>query len=406
MVTQQTLGLFALLIFACLTTLQAQSQLHVRNGCNYYGKETETDYYQFEPNSEARQIVNELLQGSGLSGSSFRLKESNCANALATTVDGVRYILYNPDFLRKFKQDVNTKWAAYGVLAHEIGHHLNGHILSETSPSVRKTYELEADKFAGNLLFHLHATVDEAQAGIKTIPLEGESNTHPAKSARLVATTNGWTAAYDLSQGIQPKVVEQVTVDNEKLARDWFYKGLLKQNSSNYAEAVADYDQAIRLNPTYAKAFYYRGSAKHALNQYNQAIVDYDQAIRLFPNDAVALTARGNLKSSLGKHNEAFADYAEAIRLEPNYAFAFYSRGVTKSDLGQYTEAVADYSQVIKLDSQFSEAYASKGCCLVKMNDKSRMREAIDLINKGLSLDSNMSWAKDCKAEALKKLKE
>jgi hypothetical protein len=195
----QIFGLIALFTLN-LATLHAQTPLKVSHSCNYYGKETEQDYYQFEPSNEARQIVNELLASSGLSASSFQLKESNCSNALATTVNGVRFILYNPDFLRKFKQDAATKWAAYGALAHEIGHHLNGHNLSETDPSVRRQYELEADKFAGNLLFHLHATVDEAQAGIKTIPLEGQTNTHPSKSARLVATTNGWTAAYDLSR--------------------------------------------------------------------------------------------------------------------------------------------------------------------------------------------------------------
>jgi hypothetical protein len=200
MKSKQTFGLIALFTLIFLTTVQAQKPLKVRNSCNYYGKETEQDYYQFEPSSEAQQIVNELLASSGLSASSFTLKESNCSNALATTVDGVRFILYNPDFLRKFKQDAATKWAAYGALAHEIGHHLNGHNLSETDPTLRRMYELEADKFAGNLLFHLHATVDEAQAGIKTIPLDGQTNTHPSKSARLVATTNGWTAAYDLSR--------------------------------------------------------------------------------------------------------------------------------------------------------------------------------------------------------------
>jgi Peptidase family M48 len=198
----KSIQIFGLIAFFTLNlfTLQAQKPLKVRNSCNYYGKETEQDYYQFEPSNEAQQIVNELLASSGLSASSFVLKESNCSNALATTVDGVRFILYNPDFLRKFKQDAATKWAAYGALAHEIGHHLNGHNLSETNPAVRRQYELEADKFAGNLLFHLHATVDEAQAGIKTIPLEGQTATHPSKTARLVATTNGWTAAYDLSR--------------------------------------------------------------------------------------------------------------------------------------------------------------------------------------------------------------
>ncbi len=216
MTAKQSLSAIALLSCLCTATVQAQSQLHISNGCNFYGKETETDYYQFEPSNEARQIVNELLEGSGLSSGAFQLKESNCKNALATTVNGTRLILYNPDFLRKTKQDAHTKWAVYAFLAHEMGHHLSGHNLSETDPSVRKRFELEADRFAGNLLFHLHATAEEAQSGIQTIALEGESSTHPPKSARLVATTNGWTAAYDLSIGRQPKVVEQPRANVEK----------------------------------------------------------------------------------------------------------------------------------------------------------------------------------------------
>jgi tetratricopeptide (TPR) repeat protein len=332
MIKKQTLGLFALLICIGFSTTQAQNQLHIRNGCNFYGEETETAYYQFEPNNEAQQIVNELLQGSGLSGSSFLLKESNCKNALATTVGDTRYILYNPDFLRKFKQDANTKWAAYGALAHEIGHHLNGHNLSETNPLVRKRCELEADKFAGNLLFHLHATVEQAQAVIQTIPLEGESKTHPSKTARLVATTNGWTAAYDLNRGIQP------TVDNEKLAKEWFEKCV----------------REIDLNKQ----------------------IEY---------------------------------YTRAIELKPNYAKAFNSRGVVKQELRRYKEALLDYDQAVKFDPKLDVAYANKGCCLIAMNDKSLLNEAINLINRGLALAPSpemLPWAKYCKSEALKKLKE
>jgi tetratricopeptide (TPR) repeat protein len=316
----------------------------------------------------------------------------------------IRYILYNPDFLRKFKQDAATKWAAYSVLAHEIGHHLNGHNLSEDNPTVRKQFELEADKFAGNLLFHLHATIEEAQSGIKTIPLEGESNTHPSKTARLVATTNGWTAAYDLSRGIQPKPIEpSPSADNEKLARVWFTKALAE---FDHSKEVEYYSKAIELNPNYANAFAGRGLAKEKLGEFIEAIADYDQAIRLKPNDAENYYKRGHVKKVINKFTEAIFDFDQAIRLKPNYALAFNYRGLTKKQLGKYAEAILDFDKAIQLDSKFDVAYANKGCCLVAMNVKSRMREAIDLIDKGLSIEPKMSWAQDCKTEAVKKMKE
>jgi tetratricopeptide (TPR) repeat protein len=74
------------------------------------------------------------------------------------------------------------------------------------------------------------------------------------------------------------------------------------------------------------------------------AIADYNEAIRLNPNDAVAYYNRGNAKSDLGDNQGAIADYNEAIRLNPNDAEAYYNRGVVKSDLGDNQGAIADYN--------------------------------------------------------------
>lgn len=61
----------------------------------------------------------------------------------------------------------------------------------------------------------------------------------------------------------------------------------------NYDRALADYDEAIRLNPKDANAFYNRG-VTHAMKYDNdRAIADYDEAIRLNPKDAKAFNNRG-----------------------------------------------------------------------------------------------------------------
>lgn len=163
----------------------------VTHSCSYDGEETGKEFYQFEPSDEADKIVAEICNAVSLA-KNFNLKASNVKNAIATSEGGQRYILYSTSFMEKFKSEARTRWAAYSVLAHEIGHHLNGHNFSETDPSKRKRMELEADKFSGGVLRLLHATLDEAQAGIETFGLEGETKTHPPASARREAIASGW----------------------------------------------------------------------------------------------------------------------------------------------------------------------------------------------------------------------
>lgn len=189
----------ALLCLVCNTHLFAQEAISIKHGCNFAEEESETEYYAFEPSDEASNIVRSILQAAGgLNFNSFILKESNVKNAVATVENGKRFILYNTVFLEQFKGDAKTKWAAYTVLAHEIGHHLNNHNFGEKDPKKRKSMELEADKFAGGVCRTLGATLSETTAGIESMNLPGETATHPVKGARVAAVANGWQKQNDL----------------------------------------------------------------------------------------------------------------------------------------------------------------------------------------------------------------
>src|SRR5262249_6666537 len=70
-------------------------------------------------------------------------------------------------------------------------------------------------------------------------------------------------------------------------------RGLAYEEEGKYAQAVADYTEAIRLDPRAADAYLHRGDAYFAQDDFDQAITDYDEAICLDPSLAVAYQHRG-----------------------------------------------------------------------------------------------------------------
>ena len=67
-----------------------------------------------------------------------------------------------------------------------------------------------------------------------------------------------------------------------------------------------------------AIAYYNRALAYENKDDYTRAIADYDEALRLDPNDADALLYRGLDKQRLGDKAGGEADVAAAKRINPN----------------------------------------------------------------------------------------
>ncbi|MBK7938574.1 MAG: hypothetical protein IPJ82_16490 [Lewinellaceae bacterium] len=162
------------IIFLCLMAgaglLPAQQELEFTNGCNFASDKTAGKYTLFEPTEEAEKIVDEILNLSGITGDRpFTLQVATVDNAQANERKGVRYLLYSNKFMGDFKVEGKTKWAAYFVFAHEIGHLVRGHNFSETDVKARKKMELEADRFAAVAMARMRASRNDALAAAQNL---------------------------------------------------------------------------------------------------------------------------------------------------------------------------------------------------------------------------------------------
>ncbi len=125
--------------------------------------------------------------------SKFKIKVADVPNVEATIKHHERYILYNPGFVNKVNEVTKDKWASIFILAHEVGHHLDGH--TEAGLRSCPAIELEADQFAGFVLCRMGATLQQSQLAMYYISDMASSKTHPGRLDRLAAIEKGWNKA-------------------------------------------------------------------------------------------------------------------------------------------------------------------------------------------------------------------
>ena len=327
----------------------------------------------FISDSKADNALDRILSVIGASKRFVLQPCDNINNAVATSYKGIRYILYDRDFMDSL--DSGDNWSNLFILAHEVGHHINGHSLDillyaaeavepETLANQRQQ-ELEADEFAGFILGKLGATLKQTSSSFNLISSEKDDayDTHPSKSKRLASIETGFNKA------IGKETVVYETPTNLQTAEEYFYSAYNKANLKDHYGAIADNTKAIELNPNYAKAYYNRGASKNDLKDYYGAIADYDKAIELNPNNAKAYNNRGGAKGYLKDNYGAIADYTKAIELDPNSAIAYNNRGISKYNLKDYYGAIADYTKAIELDPNYADAYNNRGISKYNLKD-------------------------------------
>jgi len=169
-------------------------------------------------------------------------------------------------------------------------------------------------------------------------------------------------------------------------AKEYIERAKIKYfDEKNFDGAIADLNEAIRLEPDNDSAYHMRGIVYHGKNNFDTAIADFTKAIQLRPKDGFSYFERG--LTYFDKENKALAisDFEMAVKLEPQYknfrealedfakidpqskefreakAAEYKKRSYELFNEGNYDEAIANLNEVIRLEPNNHYAYYMRG---------------------------------------------
>ncbi|MDR1858877.1 MAG: hypothetical protein LBQ69_05355 [Treponema sp.] len=131
---------------------------------------------------------------------------------------------------------------------------------------------------------------------------------------------------------------------------------------------------------------------------FKSAIAEYTEAIKLEPNSGAYYGLRGQCYEGLEQSENALADYDKSISLNPKEGSTFFSRAQTYIALGEMEKAKADIEKAVELNSEKAgQYYFGFGSKIEKLTgDK---REAAVYLKKSVEHGDYNDWAKEQLAE-------
>ena len=134
-------------------------------------------------------------------------------------------------------------------------------------------------------------------------------------------------------------------------------RGIKYLDSRQYAQAIPEYKEALRIDPSSAVAHRNIGYAYERTGKPKLAMEHYDKAIILDDKYSTAYADRGRLYKRRGEKffTKALEDFTLAILHDDKNIYAYYNRSSLFSEMGLEDAARKDEESIKQLKSQGSK---------------------------------------------------
>jgi len=191
--TKPAWTLRVILVFGILALpSSAQDLLNLNTQCDYFTDLPGQQTYEFPPDTKVEGLIRQILNLVDAE-KNFEVRASNVPLVTSGSVGNRRFLLYN-QFQFWTESTGPMKWANIAILAHQIGHNVSKHVLSQ-DPTKRREEELEADRFSGYVLYKLGSSIQQAASALEMSSTVKRPDYYPSKSSRIDAILSVWKAA-------------------------------------------------------------------------------------------------------------------------------------------------------------------------------------------------------------------
>lgn len=143
---------------------------------------------------------------------------------------------------------------------------------------------------------------------------------------------------------------------------DLYSKSLLENNDSKVKEEMKKVEKSIKeqeakayINPEVAEQHRAAGNEWYGQGKFPEAIKEYDEAIKRNPTDAKLYANRATALMKLMEYPTALKDIDRCLELDPVYVKAYAKKGVIHHFLKEYHKAIESYEKGLQLDPNNEE---------------------------------------------------
>jgi uncharacterized caspase-like protein/peptidoglycan/xylan/chitin deacetylase (PgdA/CDA1 family) len=192
----------------------------------------------------------------------------------------------------------------------------------------------------GDFVFELPVEAEFLSAQTSQLPAEAialnnkldsgrPQTTAPAQGEKPAAQITPTTVVIKDLQGGEQKVTTPAAVPTSvrQLAQRANDRGLMLYKEKRYAEAEAQFTEALKLQPNFALAANNLGFVYYRQEKYTEAARWFENTVRIDPSRAVAYLNLGDALSKQGEAEKAKKAYQTYLELAPNGAGANYVKG-------------------------------------------------------------------------------
>jgi serine/threonine protein kinase/tetratricopeptide (TPR) repeat protein len=163
-------------------------------------------------------------------------------------------------------------------------------------------------------------------------------------------------------------------------------------SQGQFADAVKECQESIRLDPEFGAAFNILGYAYHKSGESEKAIDALKTYITLTPGEANPWDTLGYVYTEMGKIDEAIVSYKEALKIQPDFYISNMAISYLYAFKEDYAAALDSIDRYLSLDispERQADAYTWKGFCLHWLG---RFKDSLEAYNQAEHVSRTSDW--------------